>query len=58
MVWSQVRVLAGADLRRTNRLGQIFRMEKKQVVVVAKYVEDPKLNSSSYPLLPGLFRPN
>ena len=26
-----------------SRLGQIFRMEKKQFVVVTKYVEDPKL---------------
>ena len=62
-----------------SRLGQIFRMEK-QVVIVAKYIEDPKviifnlfklnsfaktllqqafcIKSSSYPLLPGLVRPN
>ena len=62
-----------------SRLGQIFRT-KKQVVVVAKYIEEPKLIifnlfklncfakrllqqaicliSSSYPLLPGLVRPN
>ena len=29
--------------RMSSRLGQIFRMKKKQVVVVAKYLEDPKL---------------
>ena len=42
-IWTVLLDSAEIDSALYSRLGQIFRLEKKQVVVVAKYVKDPKL---------------